>query len=375
MTQVIHRVDASCLDLGRIGRTNKLGYKDFCDIFQFSMNYEWPRRVFDIINKKLTGFISLDEFFQFCLDFLMIDADSTRRFCFRLLSRRAGTADSNTILDIQDMKTFIKFAYKIKSNHADKIANEIFQEMDNSDAFGLALQEFNTYGIRNPVFLVFGNTFLMHFRLCIFGYDFWLKKSRKYKKSQAVGFGSFVRLRNANLESEELINKIMRRGIANSSAAKKGKKGNKGMASKEKQGERSSSVSNSVSGQSAGENAVNGLPSIDESGGWIGGSNSATSTMKSRGDVKRRGSVFDRFLSPSTGGRGQVGASRRRSILDVFSKQKTDESPKLGVGPDGTVSEEFYDEDDVPEEEESDEMRRARLETMVFHEIAFDFIK
>jgi hypothetical protein len=355
-------------------RTNKLGYKEFCELFQFSTNYEWPRRVFDMINKRLTGFISLDEFFQFCVEYLIIDAGSTRRFCFRLLSRRAGTADSNTILDLQDMKTFIKFAYKIKRNHADKIANEIFQEMDNSGAFGLAPPEFDTYAIRNPVFLVFGNTFLTHFRLCIFGYDFWLKKSRKYKKSKAVGFGSFVRLKNANLESEELLQKIGKRAAANTAAAtKKGKK----ESAKGKAG-RKGSASTQDPDEGGGGAEGGGLPSIDENGA-AKKRGSGSPPVVPRGSSKRRGSVFDRFLAPpsSTEGGKAGGGSRRRSILEVFAKKKKpEETPKVGVGPDGTVSEEFYDEDDVPEGEETDEMRRARLDAMVFHDdIIFDFVK
>ena len=358
-----------------LDRTNKLSYTNFCEIFQFSKNYEWPRRIFDMINKKLTGFVSLDEFFIFCLHYLVIDAETTRQFCFRLLSRRAGTADDNTILDMQDIKTFIKFAYKIKRNQADKIATEIFEEMDASGNFGLALPEFTTYSQRNPTFLVFGHTFLTHFRMCLFGFDFWVKRSRKLKKKRAVGFGSFVRLKNANNESEELARKLTKRGTVNVAAAShEGKKKSKDEKGAQKKRRTTTRKTENASG------GKNELPAIDESAQEQPAEDSAAPIVQSA--TQRRGSVFDRFVGPPSSGR-----SRRRSILEVFkgegngytfTKKRLGEknaAPKVGVGPDGTVGEEFYDEDDDVEEEETDESRRARLQSLVFHDTYFDFIK
>ncbi|CAE7499242.1 unnamed protein product, partial [Symbiodinium microadriaticum] len=56
-------------------------------------------------------------------------------------------------------------------------------------------------------------------------------------------------------------------------------------------------------------------------------------------------------------------------------KKKDPDAPKVGIGPDGTVSEEYYDEDDDDDMEESDESRRARLEALVFRDTLFDYIK
>ena len=294
-------------------RTNRLGFNDFCEVFKFSKSYEWSRRVFDIINTKLTGYISLDEFLTFCLTFLILDADATRLFTFRLLSRRAGTSDARTILDIQDIKTFIKFAYKIRSNQADKVASEIFLEMDTGEEVGLALSEFSTYSVRNPTFLTFGTAFLTHFRLCLFGYDFWLKRSRKVKKSRAVGLGSFIRLRNANVEAEVLTDKLMKRSaLFNGKTSRK--RGGEGAADKGRgEGGRRSRKG---SGEASKDTQGGGLPAVEEP--------LPPPLAPPSAGARRRSSLMDRL----TGGRG----SRRTSVFDLFQKVCERERGEGGKG-------------------------------------------
>lgn len=298
-------------------RKNRLTFHEFCNLFQFDSNYEWSRRIFDIINNKLTGVITFDEYLTFCYKYLILNIQTLKEFTFCLLSRRAATCDIHTtILDLQDMKTFLKFCYKIKKQNLDKVAMEIFTEMDNSGDFGIAFTEFDIYSQRNQIFLLFGNYFLTHFRLCWFGYDYWVQKSRKIKKSQLVGFGSFIRLKNANLEAEEFIKGLMkRRGINPNNLQKIKNKSSRGDGMKEE--------------------TTTSVPVV-----------STVST-------KRRGSVLDR--------------------LSILTKKK--EEPKLGIGPGGVMSEEYYDEDDVQGDggEETDEQKAHRLNSLQFFERKFDY--
>ena len=50
----------------------KMSYKLFMKFFGFR-DETWIRRLFDIINISLTGMVTLAEFLQFCLHYLIID--------------------------------------------------------------------------------------------------------------------------------------------------------------------------------------------------------------------------------------------------------------------------------------------------------------
>jgi hypothetical protein len=327
-------------------RRNRLTFHDFCNLFHFDSKIEWSRRVFDIINTKLTGVITFDEYLSFCSNYLILDSHAIKEFTFCLLSRRAATCDvKTTVLDLQDMKFFIKFCYKIKKNHLDKVAMEIFTEMDNSGDFGIAFNEFETYSERNQTFLAFGNLFLTHFRLCWFGYDFWIQRSRQVKKSQMVGFGSFIRLKVANTEAEEFVKSLMKRHGLNPNNLK--------MLVKKK-----SSGGGKREGETSGVTLPLAIPGLTKSP-------AATATEGGPGSSKRRSSVFGRL-----------------SLL-AKGKREEQEEPKVGVGPGGVVSEEYYDEDDLHNAakagggryEETDEQRAERLGSLQFHERTFDYFR
>lgn len=323
-------------------RKNRMTFPEFCNLFHIDIKQEWTRRVFDIINIKLTGVITFDEFLLFCYKYLIIDIESTKEFSFRLLSRRAATCDSRTVLDLQDMKTFLKFAYKIKKAQVDKVAMEVFNEMDDSGDFGLNRTEFDTYSQRNQSFVTFGNYFLTHFRLCLFGYDYWLKRSQQVKKSRLVGFGSFTRLKSANLESEAYVKNLMKHYGLNPN--------NLHIVKKQKNKEPISEKKDE-------------LPPVTPQTTTIDPPNNPTTTAATTTTKARRGSVLDR-------------------LAQLTNRNKVEE-PKVGIGPGGVISEEFYDEDDVKniasingkKREETEEERAERLNSLQFIERTFDYIR
>jgi hypothetical protein len=301
-------------------RRNRMSFPDFCQLFQFDAKIEWSRRVFDIINSKLTGVITLDELFVFFLRYCIIDAEATKAFSFRLMSRRAGTCDDKSILDIQDMKTYLKFCYKIKKSQMDKVAMEIFHEMDDSGDFGLAPIEFNTYSQRNPTFVVFGNSFLCHFRKCMFGDEFWVKRSRQVKKSHAVGLGRFVFLKNANLDSEAYVRDLIVRSGVKPTVTKKKRP------------------------DSPQHSHIPLAPPLE------------TSSSDAVKRNQRRGSVFDTI---------------RRASAVVLGPPK--EKPKVGVGPNGEIGEQWYDPDDEPID--ANTPVQDRLSSMRFIDSKFDYVR
>lgn len=330
-----------------INRKNRMTFPEFCNLFKFDHTQEWSRRLFDIINTKLTGVVTFDEFITFCYKYLILDIEATKQFSFRLLSRRAATCDSRTVLDLQDMKFFLKFAYKVKKTQLDKVAMEIFNEMDDSGDFGINLTEFDTYSQRNPTFVAFGNYFLTHFRLCWFGYDYWLKRSQQVKKSRLVGFGSFIRLKSANLESEEYIKNLMKKYGLNPN--------NLHITKKTKNKDNPPLPLPPVTTIKEGEE-LSPPPITSQS------DNNKNNNNNTKNNTKRRGSVFDR-------------------ISQLTGKKK--EEPKVGIGPGGVISEEFYDEDDIANiatvdgkpKLETDEEKAQRLNSLQFYERNFDYIK
>lgn len=164
----------------------------------------WSQRLFDIANYTFTGYLSFIEFFQFCTTYLMIDKENIKIFTFRMLSRRAATYnDSKVVLDLTDIKFFVKDRYESRSiSQKNKRALAIFSNMDHKKLGGVNATEFMEYSDSHFVFTRLANKFLVHLRKCIFGVHYWTVKSRKVKRNIAKGMNQLSRSTNINKDSE-----------------------------------------------------------------------------------------------------------------------------------------------------------------------------
>lgn len=194
-------------------KRNLMTFSDFCLLFGFDKDLLWIKRVFNIINRNMSGNATMLEFVSFCSTYLVIDNDSLHEFSFRMLSRQTGKIDNNRVIDVMDMKIFVKSKYQIKDKKkSEKLALQIFDELDSTgQTRGMNMVEFYDYSSRNPIFLAFGNAFLTHIRRCLFGVTFWIIRSRNIKKLiQGSSISSaFQNLKDANITSERLFNDLI----------------------------------------------------------------------------------------------------------------------------------------------------------------------
>ena len=189
-------------ELDNFGK-NRVRYDRFCRYLKFALN-PWSRRLFDIIDTSLKGSISLVDFLEFSLKYLLIDKDMTQEFSFRMISRRGNVFKRDfSVIDLEDMRLFIKDRYKIKEpKRLYKTALDVFEYVDSDGDGGLYVDEFYEFNESNPVFVRYTHCYQQHIRKCIFGIPWWVEKSRIIKSKKSKGFASMSLLSRQNLLSE-----------------------------------------------------------------------------------------------------------------------------------------------------------------------------
>ena len=184
------------------GHVNRVSYRDFALYFNLGSNI-WIERLFAIINRSLTGIITFLEFLQFCLSYLCIDQLQSMEFSYRLLSLSSGNFDPNkSVLNIYDIKQFITYRYNLKASLIHKRSIELVQFMDKDSSGGLSLSEFQLFCKNNLTFMKFSHILVSHLRKCIFGYDYWIEKSR-ITKMLAINSQYLLISTDINSENEE----------------------------------------------------------------------------------------------------------------------------------------------------------------------------
>eukprot|EP01041_Mallomonas_annulata_P012975 gene12975-27386_t len=183
---------------------NFVNYSRFTDFFHME-KCQWTQRLFDIANYNLTGLLTFAEFIKFCSLYLIIDKNNTENFSFRTLSRRAASfQNERVILDLTDIKYFVKERYYVESiGQRNRRALSIFSNMDMAENGGVTVDEFHDYCSKNITFVKFTHKFITHLRKCIYGISYWVQKSRIIKRSSATGLSAISRLSKINQISED----------------------------------------------------------------------------------------------------------------------------------------------------------------------------
>ena len=180
---------------------NKMSYKEFCFFFSIQPD-EYASRVFLIMNSSLTGVVNLAEFLTFCSMYLVVDKNMTKQFSFRMLSRRASTELTiHSVMGIDDFKIFTASRYG--GPDSAKLATKIFCYLDKDGDGGMDIEEWVEFCEKNYTFVSFFHKILNHLRMCIFGLDFWVLRTRKLKKRAATGINRLMRTSRINVDSEQ----------------------------------------------------------------------------------------------------------------------------------------------------------------------------
>lgn len=157
--------------------------------FQFTTAAVYIRRMFDIMNTKVNGSVTLLEFIHFCGKYLLVDQHFTEEFCFRILSRRGSNfMPQFSVLDLDDILTFVALKYGSVAKSLPKqkkLALSIFGSVC-SDDDGINFLRFQQFCGRNPVFLRVTHPIQNHLRKCIFGIEFWVERSRRLQATLGV---------------------------------------------------------------------------------------------------------------------------------------------------------------------------------------------
>lgn len=170
-------------------RKNRVNYQRFCSYFRLLQD-TLTRRLFDIANISKTGTLSFIDFLTFCRDYLYVDKSKIEELSFRMMSRRGVSfRPAVSVIDLEDMRLFLKFRYKMKGDEKTLFKNAlaVFDYVDSDGDGGLFLHEFEEFNEQNCVFLRFTHTYQNHMRKVMFGIKYWVDKSRALKKARATG--------------------------------------------------------------------------------------------------------------------------------------------------------------------------------------------
>jgi hypothetical protein len=192
---------------------NRINYQRFCSYFRLLQD-SWTKRIFEIANVSKTGSLSFIDWLYFCKDYLYVDRLKSEEFSFRLISRRGVSfRPAVSVIDLEDMRLFLKFRYKMKDISEQKLfknALDVFDYVDSDGDGGLYLDEFTEFSIQNCVFLRFTHNYQNHFRKIFFGIKYWVEKTRLLKKSNATGFARMKGLSSINAVDERWTNTDLR---------------------------------------------------------------------------------------------------------------------------------------------------------------------
>lgn len=191
-------------------KRNTVSFRAFARYFRFSPDV-WTMRLFELINYQITGTVTFLEFAAFVVKYLIIDRALTEEFCFRLLSRRGVTfMPEFSILDLSDFVTIVSFRYKEFSTLPvqRKVALDVFAFVDSDNDGGVSIHELREFSAKNPVLVRMAHMLLSHMRKVIFGLDFWVEKSRRWKLYQ-MSLASRPALARANLENETFAEHVL----------------------------------------------------------------------------------------------------------------------------------------------------------------------
>ena len=185
-------------------KKNQVSYERFCKYFRLTRDH-WSKRVFDLIDINMKHSFSFIDFMIFAAEYLIIDKWNTEVFSFRMISRRGQTFRPKiSIIDLEDMRVFMKTKYKMKEQKAiDRNALDVFGYVDLDGDGGLYIDEWEEFNEKNSVFVKFTHCFQNHIRKVCMGIKFWVDKSRLIKKGRATGISKLTITSRSNLESEK----------------------------------------------------------------------------------------------------------------------------------------------------------------------------
>lgn len=183
--------------------SNRVPFRTFMTYFNLTDD-TWSRRVYDIMNAGLNGSLQFEEFLGFCANYCYIDKHKTIELSFRMISRRGATFKPIlSVLDLEDMRQFVRFRFKMKEPAAiQKRALDVINYIDADGNGSIYLDEYEAFTQRNPVFVRFTHVWQQHLRKCLFGIKYWVEKSRHIKADNARGLDNLALLFRMNLDAE-----------------------------------------------------------------------------------------------------------------------------------------------------------------------------
>jgi hypothetical protein len=162
------------------------------------------KRVFEIINHNLSGYVSFAEFLRFCAQYLVLDKRLTEEFAYRILLRRPSAFKrAHSILDLDDLKFLLTYRYSFKSiGHRNRRALDLFKFVDADGDGGLDVFEYHEFCKKNTSITRFGVQIIQHLRRCCFGIGYWVEKSRRLAKLHGGALAGVTPLSRMNHKTE-----------------------------------------------------------------------------------------------------------------------------------------------------------------------------
>lgn len=197
------------LDISGGEKSKGVNFDRFTKFFNMDKG-DISKRVFEIINHNLSGYVSFAEFLRFCAQYLVLDKRLTEEFSYRILLRRPSAFKrAHSILDLEDLKFLLTYRYNFKSiGHRNRRAMDLFRFVDADGDGGLDVYEFHDFCKKNTCIVSFGVQIIQHLRRCTFGIKYWVEKSRRLAKIHSGILSSVTPLSRMNIKTETYYTQI-----------------------------------------------------------------------------------------------------------------------------------------------------------------------
>lgn len=171
-----------------VDESNGMSMDEFCKYFGLVKGTSLVQRTFEIFNVSGTDEVTFIEFMHGVWDLCNYDDDRSKKFWFRALQKSGQRFESNSVLDLRDIRRAIKIFYG--QYNVDVHAAMVNQVADDDTSGGITFDEFLDFSKAHQLLIYPGYWMQNKLRAAVFGKRYWQKATDKrkymYRRNKAL---------------------------------------------------------------------------------------------------------------------------------------------------------------------------------------------